>query len=92
MTDIIISPEAKIDLTDCYEYFAQNYPDSALRFFDAARTTFAELARYPMSGASYGLSSRSELRKWRMKGFSRYLILYRIQENAIEIVRILHGT
>jgi len=44
-----------------------------------------------MSGASYGLSSRSELRKWR-KGFSRYLILYRIQENAIEIVRILHGT
>ena len=91
MTDIIISPEAKIDLTDCYEYLAQNYPNSALRFFDAARTTFAELARYPESGVRCGLSSQPKLRKWRVKGFSKYLILYLPQENAIEIVRILHG-
>ena len=91
MKDIIISPEAKIDLTDCYEYLAQNYPNSALRFFDATRITFAELARYPESGARYRSSSRPELRKWRVKGFSKYLILYLPQENAIEIVRVLYG-
>lgn len=93
ITLIILSPEARIDLAYHHNYIAQNNTDAALKFFDAARSTFADLAKMPLMGSRYILNNpqQSNLRKWRIKGLKNYLIFYRVGEEAIEIVRILNA-
>jgi toxin ParE1/3/4 len=94
MKAIIISPEARSDLNDYYNYVAQTNQDAALELFDSARKTFADLARLPGMGKRYTIPNnpQHELKQWHIKGFRKYLIFYRVQENAIEIVRILHSS
>jgi toxin ParE1/3/4 len=88
---IKIRPKASIDTDDCFAYIVQNNEDSALRFFDAVRQTFADLARMPRVGKRYRHSAKPDLQlhQWPVRGFRAYLIFYRISETEIEIVRIL---
>jgi toxin ParE1/3/4 len=93
MMRIILSPEAQLDLMNCCDYLDGYSPDSSMNLFDAARSTFVEIARMPLIGQQYipaGYKAQP-LRKWRIKGFRNYLIFYRAQPETIEIVRILHG-
>jgi toxin ParE1/3/4 len=93
MKGIIIAPMAYADLEDYYEFIAQNNSTTALRFFDAARQTFAQIARFPEIGAVYTASSLGQdLRKWHIKGFRKYLIFYRVRDESITIVRIIYAT
>lgn len=91
---IIITPKANQDLEEHFDYITQNNPDAALRFFDATRQSFANLAKMPGIGRLYPVSNSrlAELRKWSVKGFENYLIFYLSQEDFIEIIRILHAS
>ena len=91
---ISIRPQAMADLNKHADYLTQQDADLAFRFFDAARQTFADLARMPEMGTLYTSPSvrLQNLRRWHIKGFKRYLIFYLVQDKAIEIVRILYGT
>src|SRR4051794_9591942 len=89
-----VLPAADQDLDDLAAYLAQEASlDVALRFYDAAGTTFEHLARMP------GMGERREtrnlrlagLRVWRVEGFEKHLIFYRPAADGIDIVRILHG-
>jgi plasmid stabilization system protein ParE len=51
MYTIIISSEARADLTNHYDTIAEKNSTAALKIFDAARQTFADLARFPRSGS-----------------------------------------
>jgi len=94
MHTIIIAPPARADINRHYEYLYELNPDSALKFFDATRTTIAAIARNPEIGRNYPIDNPrlQDLRKWQVSGFNKYLIFYRIQKTAIEILRIIHGT
>ena len=69
-------------------------PLVAIRFLDASNRDFVRLSK--MSG----LGSRFEsdhpalegLRVWPIRGFRKYLILYRPLDDGIEVVRVLHGS
>jgi toxin ParE1/3/4 len=50
---ILIHEDASLDLQEHCNYLAQNNRDSAFQFFDAARQTFAALARMPGMGNLY---------------------------------------
>lgn len=93
MRKIIVSTPAQLDLREHFAHLAGSDFDKALQFFDAARQTFADLARMPGVGSVY--SSRKErlkdLRRWHVKGFKRFLIFYRVDEDRIDIVRVLYG-
>lgn len=93
MLRIIISVPARLDLREHFDYLADRNYDKALTFFDAARQTFADLARMPTMGSPYPSTQErlKSLRKWHVKGFKRYLIFYRSQADSIEIVRVLYG-
>jgi toxin ParE1/3/4 len=93
MYTIIVSPEARADLTSYYDTIAQANQPAALSLFDAARQTFADLARFPRSGSlsPYHPDPTQEIRRWAVKGFRKYLIFYRVSTESIEIIRILHG-
>ncbi len=90
---ILIHEDASLDLQEHCNYLAQNNRDSAFRFFDAARQTFAALARMPGMGNLY--ESEEEIvsvRKWAVKEFKKYLIFYRYDDETLEILRIIHAT
>ncbi len=88
-----ISPLASQDFDDIYTYIAQNNPDAALQFFDAARETFAKISTTPSLGRVYPTQNQSltGLRKWGVKGFKSYIIFYLIREDVLIIVRVIHG-
>ena len=68
---ILVLPEAEYDIEDTYNYIAEINSDRAMQFFDAARQTFAELARIPGLGQLY-ISDEddiSDLHRWFIKGF-----------------------
>jgi toxin ParE1/3/4 len=90
---IIIRPKASQDLDDHFAYIAENNLEAALRFFDSARSTIAQLARTPGIGSLCPVeNSRLQgLRKWAVKDFRKHLIFYFEREDAIEIVRILYA-
>jgi toxin ParE1/3/4 len=50
---IIIRPKASQDLDEHFAYIADNNLEAALRFFDSARSTIAQLARMPGMGSLY---------------------------------------
>jgi toxin ParE1/3/4 len=84
-------PKADFDIDDCVAYIAEDNEDSALRFFDAVRQTFADLARMPGIGKRYSNVSHPDLNlhQWPVRGFRKYLIFYRIKEDEIVIERLL---
>lgn len=90
---ILIRPKASLDLDDLFDYISQNNFDAALRFFDAARQTIAQLAQTPGMGSPYSIAHPrlAGLRKRGVKGFEKYLIFYLSQDELLEVVRILHA-
>ena len=90
---IFITPKASQDLDEIYNFIAQNNVDTALKFFDAARQTFNQLAKNPGIGTIYEVSKPElkGIRKWRVKKFNKYIIFYFHSDNLIEIVRILYA-
>ena len=53
MLRIVVSEPARLDLREHFEYLSERDYDKALAFFDAARQTFADLARMPGMGSPY---------------------------------------
>ena len=90
---ILITPKASQDLDDIYNFIAQSNPDTALKFFDAARQTFNRLAKNPGIGTIYEVSKPElqDLRKWRVRKFDKYIIFYRYSEDIVEIIRIIYA-
>lgn len=90
---IAVTPRASLDLDEQVAYMAKDNLNAALRFFDSARQTFSQLAQTPGIGRPYEVSNPRllGLRKWSVKGFEKHLIFYRLQDDCIEVVRILHA-
>jgi toxin ParE1/3/4 len=89
-----VRPSADLDLDGLAEYLARAASlEIALRFYDAAASTFANLARMPGVGERRESSNPrlAGLRVWRIDGFPNHLIFYRLVDDGIEIVRVLHG-
>jgi toxin ParE1/3/4 len=85
---ITLSPEADEDLIEIWGYLAreasERVADRQLREVD---TVCARLKAWPYSGRK-----RDELLAgMRSVPIHPYVLFYRIQGNAIEIVRVLHG-
>ncbi|MEL6441838.1 MAG: type II toxin-antitoxin system RelE/ParE family toxin [Cyanobacteria bacterium J06621_8] len=75
---IFITTKASQDIDRAFAYIAQNNNEVALRFFDAARKTIAQLAITPGKGSLFEIDNPQllGLRKWSVKDFKKYLIFY----------------
>lgn len=81
------SPEAAADFAAIVEYIRKQNPSAAER---VARTIYegvASLASFPLQGRSGRTKGTREL------VFSPlpYVAVYRVKDEAVEIVRVLHG-
>lgn len=91
---VVVLPAADRDLEDQAAYLSEAAgTDVALRFFESAASTFSFLTQTPEAGAlrASELPSLAGLRLWRIKGFELHLIFYRVTDDSIEIVRLLHA-
>jgi toxin ParE1/3/4 len=87
VSPIRISPRATSDLTEIWNYIADDSVTNADAFVDKLDETIRVLANQPGSGRR-----REELAPGILSfPFGRYMIFYRTSQDAIEIVRVLHG-
>ncbi len=89
-----VLPAADLDLDRLADYLAREASlDTALRFYDATRTTFEKIARMPGIGQKRDSANPllAGLRLCRVEGFEKHLVCYRSTNEGVEIIRVLHG-
>jgi toxin ParE1/3/4 len=89
-----VLPAADRDLDDQADYLASHAGlETALRFHDAANSTFAKLGEMPSISERWRSANPrlADLLIRRIEGFEKHLIFYRAADDGIEIVRVLHA-
>ena len=87
MSQIRIAPRATSDLTEIWSYIADDSTANADAFIDKLYETIQMLANQSRAGRR-----REELAPGILSfPFGRYIIFYRASQDAIEIIRVLHG-
>ncbi|MBI3879881.1 MAG: type II toxin-antitoxin system RelE/ParE family toxin [Verrucomicrobia bacterium] len=66
------------------------HPQAGLRFLDAVESAVAELARQPFLGR-LRLEHGEGRRSWRVPGFGKWLIFYRVRDNSLQLQRVVYG-
>ena len=87
MKPVFILPSADADLGEIYEWIASDNPAAAERLVTRLATSARNLAAFPERGAprpELGVEVRSLV-------VGRYLILYRVEPERVDIVRFVHG-
>jgi toxin ParE1/3/4 len=89
-----LRPAAREDLRVAVDYLRQRDPLTAIRFVEAAQATFEHLCNAPLAYPLV-LSAGKTLRhlRWRplTGAFRRWLVFYELDEECIDIVRVLHA-
>jgi len=88
-----IERAAETDMAEIVTYLQEQQPATALRFVRDIRKAFTFLAEHPEAGRKYETTHPllQNLRIWRVKGFERYLIFYRVGQASLLIERVLYG-
>jgi len=87
-------PRARLDVLEQAIYLGEEASEEvALRFIDAVDAAVRRLAGTPEIGRRREFSSArlAGLRSWPVPGFEKHLIFYRVEEDWIEVVRVVHG-
>jgi toxin ParE1/3/4 len=87
MHAVTLTNQARQDLIAIWEYIADDNPSSADRLLDMLDGRINRLAEHPLLGPA-----RPDIaRDLRYLVFDNYLVLYRVLDDAVEVVRVLHG-
>ena len=86
-----VAPEAEADLDDIWCYIARKSGslEIADRFTELLSDRFYLLANHPYIGRRRDHELRPGLRSFPVRD---YIILYRIEEDVVLILRVLHGS
>lgn len=87
MKPVLIRPSADADMDGIFAWIARDDPRAAERLIQRIFEVAKRLARFPESGTprpELGPNARSIV-------VGRYLILYRIGPDCVDIVRVVHG-
>ena len=90
---LFLLPRAEADIDAHCAFFAKQNVEKALRFDQAVFDSFERLCEMPLVGSERKFSNPKlwGIRLWFVKEFEKYLIFYRVFDNYIEIVRVLHS-
>ena len=89
MLTVYKTPQAKVDLLDCWLYIAtENSPNVADKVLLKIETTLSMLTNNPDAG-----TSRPELgRNLQSFPISGYTLFYKHDDKQLDLIRILHGS
>lgn len=87
MKRVVFSSKARADIVAIADFIAADNPSQARRFIAALQTRCAALALHPLQGRP-----ASEIGEGaRLLVFRSYVVLHRVVDDRVEIVRVLHG-
>ncbi|MBX9644217.1 MAG: type II toxin-antitoxin system RelE/ParE family toxin [Novosphingobium sp.] len=87
MTSYRLAAEAVADLDAIFEYIAEDNPLRAVSFVDEIIGCFDVITERPLS-----YPARDDLAPGLRSGLHRpYLILFSINDDTVDIVRVIHG-
>jgi toxin ParE1/3/4 len=84
---ILRTPAAERDLIDIWTYIATDSPDAADRLLDAIADRIAQLLAHPRLGRLRPDIAADA----RFLPVGNYVVLYRLDGETIQIVRVVHG-
>lgn len=93
--EVLLSPRAEADVDAHAGFIAENIGvERALHFDDMVFESLERLREMPFIGSerTYSNPLLAGLRLWFVKDFEKYLIFYRVIDDAVQIVRILHSS
>jgi len=85
---VVITGEAEADLEEIGDWIAEDNPLRAITFVQALREKCLALATTPLG---FPLVPRYERLGVRRRPWRDYLIFYRLDDEAIEILHVLHA-
>jgi toxin ParE1/3/4 len=89
----VFSRKALEDVSEITLYIASGSLRAAEGFREALEHAYSTLEGLPHIGAlrSFGHPRLFDVRMWPIPKFEKYLLLYRVHADTIEIVRVVHG-
>lgn len=86
-------PQAERDIEECFVFIGENDLDKGVYFLVAVEDTIELIGKTPFLGSirEFNNTQIKNLRMMLVKGFHNYQIYYTVDEDVIEIVRVLHG-
>ena len=92
MGRVVVLPAAEQDLDEQALYYLERAaPKTATRWYDQATATFEFLAGQPEIRVQTPRLAFWGIRSWPVSGFERHEVFYRLTEEGIAVVRVLHG-
>jgi plasmid stabilization system protein ParE len=85
---VAYSDPAKAELRKIAEWISEENPRRADSFIDELIDACERIMMYPESNAVLGTFLGHVVRR---KVFGNYLIFYRVKQNQVEILHVLHG-
>ena len=88
-----IRPAADRDISAAAEYLAGESVEAALRFLDRVGETLGLIREGPRRWAEYPMADArlAGLRRRSVVGFPRYLVFYLVEDELVDVLRVLHS-
>jgi plasmid stabilization system protein ParE len=85
------TPRALSDLSDIWEFIADDNKSAANRVELAILSACDSLARNPMLGTKRGEITPLPVRFWTVARFPSFIVVYRPDTKPLQVVAVLHG-
>lgn len=91
---IVKRPQAERDIEECFVFIAEENLNAGVYFLVAVEDSIEQIAKFPKIGKKRDFQAErfNNIRMWQVKKYENYLIFYQINEDIIEIIRVLHGS
>jgi plasmid stabilization system protein ParE len=86
-----LTPRAINDLSEIWEYIAEDNADAANRVESAILSACNRLARRPMMGSRRSEITPLPVRFWTVTRFPSFIVVYRPDTRPLQVVAVLHG-
>ena len=90
---VLVRSTAEDDLLESALFIAEDHPEAAQRFLDAAQSALDRLAEFPEIGSPRTAidPAFAGLRLRPVPGFEKFRICYVPRQDHIDVLRVLHG-
>ena len=86
MATYLLSPQAREDLLEIWQYIAIDNISAADQLYERFYQEFKRLGEYPELGMERSDLTKAPVRFWVTDG---YLTVYRVRKSQVEIIRVL---
>lgn len=85
------TPRALSDLSEIWDYIAEDNVDAANRVESVIFAACDSLARHPLLGSKRSEITPLPVRFWTVTRFPNFIVVYRPDTSPLQVIAVLHG-